>query len=94
MEKIFIPLFLAIVFLSCGGKEEKKTDGFALANEVCDCKMKTKGMKYTDPERMKIWKECLDLQGANWKKLEYDKSETIAFNDRVKECLLQLSVGK
>ncbi|MBK8608554.1 MAG: hypothetical protein IPL84_00985 [Chitinophagaceae bacterium] len=92
MKKVIALIAITGILYACGG--EKKVDGLVLANEVCDCKWKTKGMKYNDPERMKIWKSCLDLQGANFKKLTGNKDAAKAYSKRLKECLDELTAGK
>ena len=65
-------------------------DATALANEVCDCRMKTKGMKMQDPERKKIWLECSKIQGENFAKISKDKPAEEAYNKRLNECLQEV----
>lgn len=48
MKIITIITILSLVLFSCGGK--KKTDGIALANEVCECKQKLHGLSSSAPE--------------------------------------------
>lgn len=74
----------AIFLFSCAGK--KKADGVALANEVCECRQKGKGLEFADPEAKKIRMECSKLQGENWGKIIKDKSAEDAFNTRLNEC--------
>lgn len=76
---------------SCGGK--KKADGKALADEVCDCRQKAKGLSFSDPEAKKIRMECSKLQGENWGKIIKDKEQEDAFNKRLNECVADL-MGK
>lgn len=87
-------LLFALIFMLLACSRKKKPDAITLADAVCDCKMKTKGMKYKDPERIRIWKECLDLQGGNWKKIMGNKPWEEAYNKRLKECMLELTIGK
>ena len=83
--KNYISLFaLAFLLFSCGGN--KKVNGTALAEEVCECRKKGKGLKFADPEAKKIRLECSKLQGENWAKIIKDKPEEEAFNKRLNEC--------
>lgn len=84
MKKLAIFTILSFVMLSCG--EKKKADGITLANEVCDCRKKGKGLAFADPEAKKIRMECSKLQGENWGKIIKDKAEEDAFNKRLNEC--------
>jgi hypothetical protein len=77
-------IMLGFMLFSCGGK--KKADGIALANEVCECRKKGKGLEFADPEAKKIRMECSKLQGENWAKIIKDKPEEDAFNKRLNEC--------
>lgn len=72
---------------SCGESDKDKLDGAALSEEVCNCKMKTKGMKYNDPERVRMWKECLDLQGMNYKKVSINNAEMEIYKKNNSECM-------
>ena len=92
MKKAIAIIAITGMLYACG--TEQKADGLTLANEVCGCKAKTKGMKYKDPVRMKIWKSCLDMQGANFKKLAGDKTAIATYNKRLRECLNELTAGK
>ncbi|MBK8520648.1 MAG: hypothetical protein IPL54_07090 [Chitinophagaceae bacterium] len=87
----FFAVFV-LLLLSVGCKS--KIDGTALADEVCECRMKTKGMKFDDPERKRIWKECSKIQGDNWMKIVKDKPAEDAFNKRLNECLQEVINGK
>lgn len=77
-------IVLAFLLFSCGGK--KKADGITLAEQVCECRKKGKGLEFTDPEAKKIRMECSKLQGENWGKIIKDKTEEDAFNKRLNEC--------
>lgn len=67
--KNFITSVLAILFMFfCGCK--MKVDGTELANEVCECRKKGKGLKFADPEAKRIRMECSKLQGENWFKIK------------------------
>ncbi|MBK8507071.1 MAG: hypothetical protein IPL46_35795 [Saprospiraceae bacterium] len=72
-------LSIVVMAVSCGQPVEARPDGAALSEEVCNCKMQTKGMKYTDPVRVKKWKECLDLQGRYYKTVSVDKEQLDIF---------------
>lgn len=83
-----------IFFLSaCGNSDKQKPDGAALSEEVCNCKMKTKGMKYEDEERKKIWAGCLDLQGENYKKIAADKKELEIYQKNNAACMKKFTLG-
>jgi len=84
MKKIAILTILSFVLFSCGGKN--KADGIALANEVCECRKKGKGLAFADMEAKKIRMECSKLQGENWGKIIRDKEQEDAFNKRLNEC--------
>lgn len=88
MKKYAFLIVIAFMLFSCGGK--KKADGIALANEVCECRKKGKGMKFSDPEAKKIRMECSKLQGENWGKIIKDKVEEDAFNKRLNECTAEM----
>ncbi|HNR15159.1 MAG TPA: hypothetical protein PKG90_00705 [Chitinophagaceae bacterium] len=94
MKKNYL-FIIAISFflLSCGSDKKQKLDGAALSDEVCNCKMKTKGMKYDDPERVRMWKECLDLQGENYKKVSVDKTELEIYTKNNSECMKKYTLG-
>ncbi len=83
-----------IVISSCSSESKQKLDGAALSNKVCECKMKTKGMKYNDPERVKMWNECLDLQGANFKKIALDNAELEIYKKKNSECMKKYTLGE
>ena len=51
MKKYIVIFILTAGIVSCGGK--KKADGLALASEVCECRQKGKGLKFSDPEAKK-----------------------------------------
>lgn len=89
---LFIVIVASIVS-SCGESDKKKLDGAALSDEVCNCKMKTKGMKYNDPERVRIWKECLDLQGMNYKKVSINNAEMEIYKKNNSECMRKYTLG-
>ncbi len=84
MKNYIMLAALTFFLFSCGGK--KKADGIALANEVCECRQKGKGLKFADPEAKKIRMECSKLQGENWGKIIKDKPAEDAFNKRLNEC--------
>ena len=84
MKHYILPAALSLLLFSCGGK--KKIDGTALANEVCECRKKGKGLKFADPEAKKIRMECSTLQGENWAKIIKNKLAEDAFNKRLNEC--------
>ena len=84
MKKIAILTILSFVLFSCGGKN--KADGIALANEVCECRKKGKGLAFADLEAKKIRMECSKLQGENWAKIVKDKEQEDAYNKRLNEC--------
>jgi hypothetical protein len=81
-------LAISLLLFSCGGK--KKADAAALADEVCACRQKGKGLKFSDPEAKKIRMECSGLQGENWAKIINDKAGEAAFNKRLNECTAEL----
>jgi hypothetical protein len=81
-------ILLSIILFSCGGK--KKVDGMALANEVCECRKKGKGLPFSDPEAKKIRMECSKLQGENWAKIKKDKPAEDEFNKRLNECTAEM----
>lgn len=85
---------IIVISVSCSSTGRHKPDGAALSDEVCACKMKTKGMKYNDPERVKMWKECLALQGANYKKAVVDADELEIYKKANAECLRNYTLGK
>jgi hypothetical protein len=89
-------LFVVVItfFSSCGSDNKQKLDGAALSDEVCDCRMKTKGMKYNDPERVRMWEECLDLQGANFKKVAVDKAELEIYKKNNSECMKKYTLAE
>jgi len=82
-----------IVLTSCSSDSKSKLDGATLSNEVCECKMKTKGMKYDDPVRVKIWGDCLDLQGANYKKVAPDNAELEIYKKNNSDCMKKYTLG-
>jgi hypothetical protein len=82
-----------IVLSSCSSNSKKKLDGATLSNEVCECKMKTKGMKYDDPTRVKMWEECLDLQGTNFKKVALDNDELEIYKKNNRDCMKKYTLG-
>jgi hypothetical protein len=90
----FFIIGTSFILLSCGSNEKQKLDGAILSDEVCNCKMKTKGMKYDDPERVRMWKECLDLQGENYKKLSVEKAELEIYKKNNSECMKKYILGK
>lgn len=90
----FLIIATGFILLSCGSNEKQKIDGAALSDEVCNCKMKTKGMKYDDPERVRMWKECLDLQGENYKKAAVDNNELVIYKKNNTECMKKYTLGK
>lgn len=91
--KIYKPfLVFAIAVISFGCKSS--IDGTAQAEEVCACRMKTKGMQIGDPVRRKIWSECSVIQGNNWSKLKGDKVAETAYNKKLNECLQEVLYGK
>ena len=95
MKPYYFLLIVTAFFLSsCSGNEKQKLDGAALSDEVCTCKMKTKGMKYDDPERVRMWKECLDLQGANYKKVSVDNAELEIYKKNNSDCMRRYTLGK
>ncbi|MFZ1784696.1 MAG: hypothetical protein WAU23_05795 [Ferruginibacter sp.] len=88
MKNYFVFATLMVMLLSIGC--QSKVDGTALADEVCDCRMKTKGMQRQDPERKKIWLECSKIQGENFVKLKNDKPAEEAYNKKLNECLQEV----
>lgn len=88
MKKYAFLIVMTSLLFSCGGK--KKANGIALADEVCECRKKGKGMKFSDPEARKIRMECSKLQGENWGKIIKDKAEEDAFNKRLNECTAEM----
>lgn len=84
MKKYAGLVIMAFILFSCAGK--KKVDGIALADEVCECRKKGKGLKFSDPEAKKIRMECSKLQGENWGRIIKDKPQEAAFNKRLNEC--------
>ena len=88
MKIITIITILSLALFSCGGK--KKTDGIALANEVCECKQKLHGLSSSAPETKKLRLECSKIQGENWGKIIRDKEQEDAFNKRVNECTVEM----
>lgn len=77
MKNYFFLTLTAVAIFSCG--TNKKTDGIALANEVCECRKKGKGLAFADSEAKKIRLDCSKLQGDNWGKIIRDKPEEDAF---------------
>ncbi|MBL0269119.1 MAG: hypothetical protein IPP99_10775 [Chitinophagaceae bacterium] len=88
MKKYIVIFILTAGIVSCGGK--KKADGLALASEVCECRQKGKGLKFSDPEAKKIRMECSKLQGENWGKIIKDKTQEDAFNKKLNECTAEM----
>lgn len=88
MKNYMIAFVSAFFIISCGGK--MKVDGTALANEVCECRKKGKGLKFADPEAKRIRMECSKLQGENWFKIKKDKPAEDAFNKRLNECTAEM----
>ena len=88
MKNYILLTGLTFFFLSCGSK--KKADGLALANEVCECRQKGKGLEFSDPEAKKIRMDCSKLQGENWGKIINDKPAENAFNKRLNECTAEM----
>lgn len=95
MKQYNLLFAVIIIFLSsCSNDSKPKLDGAALSDEVCDCRMKTKGMKYNDPERVKMWEECLDLQGANFKKVAVNNAELEIYKKNNSECMKEYTLGE
>ncbi|MBK8507072.1 MAG: hypothetical protein IPL46_35800 [Saprospiraceae bacterium] len=94
MKKIYGLILLSFCLASCGG--HPKADGIALAEEVCECRKKGKGLKFADPTARKIRLECSKLQGENWAKIIRDKAQEEAFNKRLTECTNEMleAMGK
>lgn len=93
LHKVLVAAVI-VVLASCSNAGGQRPDGAALSDEVCECKMKTKGMKYDDPERVAMWKKCLALQGANYKKATVDAHELEIYKKANAECLQNYTLGK
>lgn len=61
-----------------------------MAEEVCECKMKTKEMSVMSPERDKIWKKCLKIESGYFMNLQGNKEELGAYNTKRKACLNEI----
>ena len=85
LKLVIAGIAILFAFSSC-----KKKGGLAMANEVCDCKMKTKGMSIISPERIEIWNKCLKIESSYFIKLQKDKEQLDIFNKKRNECLKEI----
>jgi hypothetical protein len=57
-------------------------------------KKETKGMKYNDPDRVRIWKECPGLQAEYYKELAVEDAEWQIYKKSNSVCLRKFTIGK
>lgn len=81
MKKLILSMFVMAALASCGGADPAKD-----ANDVCDCMIKSNGLKADDPNRATESEKCAKLQMDSWNKYKDDLDNAQKFNEALSEC--------